>query len=69
MVKWVTLKKFSELTGYTPDAIYKKIERGVWLDGVIWRKAPDGRILLNTNEFERWVESDGLSQHVHLKTP
>lgn len=26
--------------------------------GRIWRKAPDGRIFVNIDEFERWVESD-----------
>ena len=32
------------------------IENGTWPQGRIWRKAPDGRIFVNVDEFERWVE-------------
>ena len=60
-MKWVTIEKFSRLTGYTPDAVRSKIKRGDWLDGVLWKKAPDGRILVNTEGYEKWVE--GLNQH------
>ena len=54
-MNWVTVNKFSDLTGYTPKAIYNKIERGVWSKNTIWRKAPDGRLFININEFEDWI--------------
>lgn len=61
--KWITVEKFHAETGYTPDAIQKKRERGVWLEGVVWRKAPDGRILMNLEGYHQWVEGTGYDQH------
>lgn len=55
-VKWVTVKKLEELTGYTDDAIRGKIKKGVWLMGKHWRKAPDNRVLMNFQEIQAWVE-------------
>lgn len=56
MIKWVRLNKFCEISGYTPDAIYSKMKKGVWLEGTHWRKGPDGHIFINLHEFEQWVE-------------
>lgn len=56
-LKWVTPIKLSELTGYTVKAIQNKIDSGVWRYGKIWIKGPDNRRLINTEEYERWAES------------
>jgi hypothetical protein len=56
MLKWVTIKKFPEAPCYTEVAVRKKIQDRKWPDAV-WIKAPDGHILINTEEYERWVES------------
>ncbi|AQZ96581.1 excisionase [Halopseudomonas phragmitis] len=56
-VRWVLINRASELTGYTVNAIQHKIKGGVWPQGKLWRKAPDGRILINLEEFDRWAES------------
>jgi len=55
-MKWVTIKKLANLTGYTEDAIRAKTKKGVWLCEQHWRKAPDNRILFNTKEIELWIE-------------
>ena len=55
MIRYVTIDKFSELTGYTSGAIRRKIGRGVW-DFFI--KCSDGRILMDTEGFNLWVEND-----------
>jgi hypothetical protein len=55
MLRWLTIEKFSAESGYTPDAVRSKIKRGDWLGGEVWVKAPDGRILIDTEGFERWV--------------
>lgn len=60
MLRWVRLNKFCELSGYTDDAVYAKIRKGVWVEGVHWRKAPDGHIMVNTEEYQRWVESEAF---------
>lgn len=55
--RWVLINRFAEITGYSEDAVRHKVKNGTWPQGRIWRKAPDGRILVNLEEFERWVES------------
>lgn len=55
--RWVLINRFAEITGYSEDAVRHKVKNGTWSQGRIWRKAPDGRILVNLEEFERWVES------------
>lgn len=55
--RYVTILKFCELTGYTEDAVKSKRRDGVWLGGQLWVKAPDGRILMDLEGYEEWVES------------
>lgn len=55
-LEWVLIPMFSTLTGYTEKAIRRKIQDGVWLQGRHYRKAPDGRVAMNLQEFYRWVE-------------
>lgn len=54
-VRFVTLKHFETLTGYTVDAANSKIKRGDWLEGAVFMKAPDGRILIDLEGYEEWV--------------
>ena len=56
MTNWVTIKRFSELTGYTQDAVRTKIKNGIWLLNTHYKKAPDGRVLMSLKEYEKWVE-------------
>jgi len=55
-MKWITINKLSELTGYSENAIRAKIKKGIWLMGQHWCKAPDGRILFSPTAIEAWVE-------------
>lgn len=54
--RYVHLHVASVLTGYTEKAIQQKIDGGVWREGHEWRKAPDGRRLVDMQGYERWVE-------------
>lgn len=54
-MRYVTIDKFSELTGYTAGAIRRKIGRGVWNFCI---KSPDGRILVDKEGYLSWVEND-----------
>ena len=56
-VNWLTIRKFSEQTGYSEDAVRGKIRDGVWLEGRVWIKAPDNRVLLSVEGYNQWVES------------
>lgn len=55
-MKWVTIRKASDICGYTEDAIRAKIADGTWLEGRVWRRAPDGRILISTEGYDEWAE-------------
>jgi len=56
--QWVTVKRFSEISGYTPKAIYIKIQRGVWISDIHFRKAPDGRIFLDCAALQSWIKGE-----------
>ena len=60
-IQHLTIHKFSELSGYSPHAIRSKIKRGDWLQDCVWVKAPDGRVLINIQGYEKWVS--GQNQH------
>jgi hypothetical protein len=54
--RYVLLPLAHVLTGYSVKAIQRKIERGDWPEGKVWRHAPDGHIVLDMTGYERWVE-------------
>ncbi|MDP3776460.1 excisionase [Methylotenera sp.] len=50
------INKVTDLIGYTDDAIRAKIKKGVWLAGIHWIKAPDGRLMFNLEAIQKWAE-------------
>jgi len=56
MLRYVTIKKFAEESGYSERAIRGKVHDGVWLKDAVWVKAPDGRILIDVEGYYAWVE-------------
>ncbi len=54
--RYVTIKLAAQLTGYTENAIRKKIDAGIWLELKLWRHAPDGRVLVDLHGYLKWVE-------------
>jgi len=59
-VNWLTIRRFSEESGYTEHAIRTKIKNGVWLEGQVWIKAPDRRVLISVDGYHQWVEGPAL---------
>lgn len=55
--RYVLLPLANALTGYTVKAMERKIERGDWQEGKVWRRAPDGHIMIDIAGYHRWVES------------
>ena len=51
-----TIEKHADETGYTPKALRRKIERGDFVAGREFTKAPDGRVLIIVKGFEKWVQ-------------
>ena len=56
MLDRVTIKKFSELSGYTEDAIRSKIKDGIWQENQVYSRAPDKRVLISLGGYEAWVD-------------
>ena len=54
--RYVLFKVGEILTGYTEKAMNQKADCGVWREGHEWRRAPDGRRVLDLRGFEAWVE-------------
>jgi hypothetical protein len=63
--RYVLLPLANLLTGYSVKAMERKIERGDWQEGKVWRRAPDGRIVIDVLGYQRWVE--GPSAAVHME--
>ena len=55
--RYVRIKRFAELTGYTEKAIYRKIADGVWIHGREYRRAPDGSLCIDLEGYQKWVEN------------
>jgi hypothetical protein len=53
--KYFLIHKFSSLTGYTPKAVYRKIERGDWQEGRQFVRSPDGRIHICWENYLAWL--------------
>jgi hypothetical protein len=60
-MKWVLIKVLASQSGYSENAIRAKIKKGVWLQNMHWRKAPDGRILFNLDAIQAWIEGGASS--------
>jgi hypothetical protein len=54
--RYVLLPLANLVTGYSVKAMQRKIERGDWPEGKVWRRAPDGRILIDITGYQKWVE-------------
>lgn len=72
MVRYKTVEQFARESGYTPDAIRTKIRDGKWPKHLVWRKAPDNRILIDVEGYYSWVEmgeASGPALKVVSKSP
>lgn len=56
LTMWMVLDKFCQLTGVSKDAVKSKRFKGVWPDGFVTKKAPDGNLYVNIMQYEQWVE-------------
>ncbi len=54
---WVKASVMEIITGYTPKAMERKREEGVWVEGDQWVKAPDGNILYSIEGYTKWATS------------
>ena len=59
LTKFVRVPVFCQHTGYTRDAVEGKIKTGAWIEGRVYRRAPDGHILIDLEGYEKWVLGEG----------
>ena len=60
MLKRIPL--FCQESGYSEKAVARKIEDGVWVEGREYVRAPDGRLLIDMDGFEKWARSEQSTQ-------
>jgi hypothetical protein len=65
-LRYVRVNLFCQLSGYTDKAVRRKIQEGVWLEGAEYRRAPDGRILIDTEAYEKWVSAKRKAGYVRV---
>ena len=51
--RYVLLPLANALTGHTVKAMERKIERGDWQEGKVWRRGPDGHIMIDIAGYHR----------------
>lgn len=51
---WVTLQTYAVSSGYSVGALRQKMRRGQFIEGKHFRKAPDGRVLMNIEACQNW---------------
>jgi hypothetical protein len=54
--RYVTLELAELCTGYTVRAMQSKIGRGDWIENREYVRAPDGRLLVDLEGYDRWVQ-------------
>lgn len=54
-IRFVTLKKLAELSGYSESALRKKAHDNIFKEGVHYRRSPDGRIQFDLEEYQKWI--------------
>ncbi len=65
MLRWIRLKRYCEVSGETPDAVHKRLQRGIWLKDVHVRR-PEGssELWVNVEAQRDWVEGR-MPAHLH----
>ena len=55
-MKSVTIKNFSQLSGYTEKAVRNKIYRGIWVKNIHYSKHNNELININVPAIESWIQ-------------
>lgn len=58
-VRFVTIGRYAELSGYSEAAIREKTQDGTWVEGREWKWAPDGRKMIDVEGAQAWCLKEG----------
>lgn len=53
--RFVTIKIYAAISGFTEKAIRRKIESGVWIERREFVRAPDSHIFIDREGVQKWV--------------
>jgi hypothetical protein len=67
-LKLITIKKLSDESGYSENALRSKIARGDFAEGIHYIKSPDGRVQFYVEAYEKWVESNNTGKASRLRS-
>lgn len=59
-IRWVRLSRYCELSGETEHSVEHKRRTGIWRDGEHCKVAGDGKIWIDLEAVERWVETSDM---------
>ena len=54
LAEWLTLERFEEVSGRTAQSIRGKIKRCELMEDIQYRRASDGRIMVNWREMDKY---------------
>lgn len=55
-LRYIPLRGYCEMTGESAEAVRKRIQRGIWAEGIHYRKDPMGEIRIIPEGVDAWVE-------------
>lgn len=58
-IQYVLLRRYCQLTGDTPQAVYDRRRRGQWIDGLHCRVVGARRLWINLPAVQAWVRDGG----------
>lgn len=58
-IQYVLLRRYCQLTGDTPQAVYDRRRRGQWIDGLHCRVVGARRLWINLPAVQEWVRTGG----------
>lgn len=53
--EWVQATRYSQLSGYSYNAIRNKCYKGIWAEGKTWINAPDNHLMINWRSVDEWI--------------
>lgn len=62
MTNWVTVDKFSDLTGIHRDYALRHCRNDSWKENIAWRKLSDRIYLINLGWWDKWHETEAASK-------
>jgi hypothetical protein len=65
---WVRIPKFCAMTGETDDSVRANMNNGHWPEGIVWKKAPNGRIYIHTRNFNKWVAGQVYAPQARVRS-